>query len=85
MKKLIFILAAIFGLSLTVSACSTHDSRIEEPETERPDDSDTDSGVVGKTLIVYYSFTNNSHVIATELQKFFYNLSGGADGTTSIT
>lgn len=33
MKKLIFILAAIFGLSLTVSAC-THNGRIEEPETE---------------------------------------------------
>lgn len=72
MKKLIFILAAMFGLSLTVNACSTQDSRIEEPETERPDDSsdsDTNSGLVGKTLIVYYSFTNNSHVIATELQK----------------
>lgn len=72
MKKLIFILVAMYGLSLTVSACSTQDGRIEEPETERPDDSsdsDTNSGLVGKTLIVYYSFTNNSHVIAAELQK----------------
>lgn len=57
MKKLIFILAAIFGLSLTVSACSTHYNRTEEPETKRPNkpfDSDTDSGIMGKTLIVYY-------------------------------
>lgn len=72
MKKLIFILAAIFGLSLTVSACSTHDGRIEEPETEQPGESsgsDMDAGLTGKTLIVYYSFTNNSHVIAAELQK----------------
>lgn len=70
MKKLIFILAAMFGLSFTVCACSTNDSRIEE--TEQPDessDTDTDSGITGKTLIVYYSFTNNSHIIATELQK----------------
>lgn len=72
MKKLIFILAAMFGLCFTVSACSTNDNKIEEPETEQPGeptDPDTDSGIVGKTLIVYYSFTNNSHVIATELQK----------------
>ena len=72
MKKLIIILATMFGLNLTVSACSTHDSSIEKSETEQPgesSDSDTDSGVTGKTLIVYYSFTNNSHVIATELQK----------------
>lgn len=70
MKKLIFILAAMFGLSFTVCACSTNDSRIEE--TEQPDessDTDTDSGITGKTLIVYYSFTNNSHIIATELRK----------------
>lgn len=70
MKKLIFILTAMFGLSFTVCACSTHDNRIEE--TEQPDessDTDTDSGITGKTLIVYYSFTNNSHVIATELRK----------------
>lgn len=72
MKKLIFILVAIFGLSLTVSACSTHDGRIEESETEQPGESsgsDMDAGLTGKTLIVYYSFTNNSHVIAAELQK----------------
>lgn len=72
MKKLIFILVAIFGLGLTVSACSTHDGRIEEPETEQPGESsgsDMDAGLTGKTLIVYYSFTNNSHVIAAELQK----------------
>lgn len=72
MKKLIFILAAMFGLSFTVCACSTHDNKMEEPETEQPDessDTDTDSGITGKTLIVYYSFTNNSHIIATELQK----------------
>ena len=62
----------MFGLNLTVSACNTHDSRIEESETEQPgesSDSEMDSGVTGKTLIVYYSFTNNSHIIATELQK----------------
>lgn len=69
MKKLIFILAAMFGLSFTVCACSPNDSK---PETERPDEPsepDADSGITGKNLIVYYSFTNNSHMIATELQK----------------
>lgn len=72
MKKLIIILTTMFGLNLTVSACNTHDSRIEESETEQPgesSDSEMDSGVTGKALIVYYSFTNNSHIIATELQK----------------
>lgn len=72
MKKLIFILTALFGLNLTICAYSTHDSRIEEPKIKQSDesfDSDTDSVIVGKTLIVYYSFTNNSHVIATELRK----------------
>lgn len=72
MKKLAFILVAVFGLSLAVCACSTHDGKIEVPEKEQPGESsgsDKDSGLVGKTLIVYYSFTNNSHVIAVELQK----------------
>lgn len=72
MKKLIFILAAMFGLSFTVCACSPKDNKTEEPETERPDepsDPDADPGITGKTLIVYYSFTNNSHMIATELRK----------------
>ena len=74
MKKLKFILAAILGLSLTVCACTASDDEMEQPATERPDeptDSDSDStfGMAGSTLIVYYSFTNNSHIIATELRQ----------------
>ncbi|WP_167511755.1 hypothetical protein [Bacteroides sp.] len=44
MKKLIFILAAIFGLSFKVCACSTNDIRIEESETEQPDESSDPDG-----------------------------------------
>lgn len=64
MKKMTLILAVMLGLSLTVSACSPNDNKIDDPETERPE-----SGLTGKILVVYYSFTNNSHLIATELQK----------------
>lgn len=72
MKRLTFILAVLSGLNLTVSACSPSDNKPGTSETERPDESpstpDAESGLSGKILIVYYSFTNNSHLIATELQ-----------------
>lgn len=72
MKKLIFILAAMLGLNFSVCACCTNDNRVEEPEPGQPEqlsNPDSDPKISGKSLIVYYSFTNNSHVIATELQE----------------
>lgn len=72
MKRFVFTLAVMLGLSLTVSACNPNDNEPDASETERPDEStstpDAESGLTGKILIVYYSFTNNSHLIATELQ-----------------
>lgn len=38
----------------------------QDPEPGTPDNPDTPAS--GKTLIVYYSFTNNVHTIATDLQ-----------------
>ena len=71
MKRVTFILAVMLGLNLTVSACSPSDNKLDASETERSDEStstlDAESGLTGKILIVYYSFTNNSHLIATEL------------------
>ncbi len=83
MKKYLYLLFAAF-VAVGLSACSpddyeSNDPRTETPETpENPDDGnepenpgDPDNpnpNPVGKTLIVYYSFTNNIHTIATDLQ-----------------
>lgn len=69
MKKLLYLLCALFA-SIELNACSPddniiNDSPAETPET--PDDSGSDS-VTGKTLIVYYSFTNNVHTIVSDLR-----------------
>lgn len=80
MKKYLYLLFAAF-LAVGMSACSPDDNEPDEPGTEIPDTPDNpDDGKdpdnpdnptpnpVGKTLIVYYSFTNNVHTIAGDLQ-----------------
>ncbi len=40
----------------------------DEPENPGPDDPDNQDPATGKTLIVYYSFTNNVHTIVSDLR-----------------
>lgn len=67
MKKLICLMMLV-GLFLTVNACSKDNN---EPEMEQPESSETNSNNLGlgKTLIIYYSYTNNVNKIVTELRK----------------
>lgn len=81
MKKYFYLLFAAF-MAVGLGACSPDDYETNEPETvtpenpENPDDgNDPDNpddpdnpNPAGKTLIVYYSFTNNVHTIVTDLQ-----------------
>ena len=80
MKKLFYLLL-IAGLTFGFTACSDDEPATDDPQTEVPGDNDgddnddggDDSGtagdtVSGKTLIVYYSFTNNVHTIVSDLQ-----------------
>lgn len=81
MKKLFYFLL-IAGLTFGFTACSDDEPATDDPQTEVPGDNDgddnngggDDSGttagdpVSGKTLIVYYSFTNNVHTIVSDLQ-----------------
>lgn len=83
MKKYLYLLFAAF-VAVGLSACSPDDNEpngpgTETPETpenpddgnepENPEDPDNPNpNPAGKTLIVYYSFTNNIHTIATDLQ-----------------
>ena len=76
MKKLIY-LTMMLGLLLTFNACSSDDDEPNEPQTEQPDEPGTDpdepnnptpNPAMGKTLIVYYSFTNNVHTIVNDLR-----------------
>ena len=83
MKKFLYLLFAMF-ITVGLSACSPDDNGLDGPETEIPDTPENpDDGnepenpenpnnpnpnPTGKTLIVYYSFTNNGHTIVTDLQ-----------------
>lgn len=73
MKKLIY-LTMLLGILLAFNACSSND---DEPQMEQPDKPGTDpddpnnpdpNPATGKTLIVYYSFTNNVHTIVNDLR-----------------
>ena len=75
MKKLIYLMM-LLGMSLTLNACSSDDDESDKPQTEQPDEPNTDpdepnspdpNPTTGKTLIVYYSFTNNVHTIVNDL------------------
>lgn len=80
MKKLVSFMT-ILGLCATFSACrpddgATQDSETEQPEMPAPDpdnpdepgSSASDPTPAGKTLVVYYSFTNNVHTIVGDLR-----------------
>ena len=73
MKKLIY-LTMLLGILLAFNACSSND---DEPQMEQTDKPGTDpddpnnpdpNPATGKTLIVYYSFTNNVHTIVNDLR-----------------
>lgn len=80
MKK-IFYLLLIAGLTLGFTSCGEENPVPDDSQTENPSDGenneDGDEGtqdpdnpsLTGKTLIVYYSFTNNTHTIMTDLQS----------------
>ncbi|WP_418698169.1 flavodoxin [Bacteroides sp.] len=81
MKKFLYLLFATFVV-VGLSACSPDDNEPGGSQTEQPTpdpdptpdpepdpDPDPDPNpTTGKTLIVYYSFTNNVHTIVTDLQ-----------------
>lgn len=78
MKKYLYLLFAAF-VAVGLSACSPDDNEPDGSETEipatpeHPDDGNEpenpdNPNPTGKTLIVYYSFTNNIHTIATDLK-----------------
>ena len=73
MKKYLYLLFAIF-VAVGLSACSTDSNEPDGPQTEvptpTPDPGPTPDPdpATGKTLIVYYSFTNNVHTIVSDLQ-----------------
>ena len=63
MKKLLYI-SLILGLLLPFPACDKPEERPETPN----EDTDTPAAPGAKTLIAYYSFTNNVHTIVNELR-----------------
>ncbi len=81
MKKLFYLLfAMLMGIGLSSCATDNNDPPVEPPtETpENPDPTEPENpenpnegdnpGSGTKTMIVYYSFTNNIHTIVTDLQ-----------------
>ena len=74
MKKLLYLFLAMF-ITIGLNACSPDDNPIDDSDTEtpenpnpdEPDDPDTPEPTRGKTLIVYYSFTNNVHTVINDL------------------
>ena len=83
MKKYLYFLFAAF-VAVGLSACSPDEDEPYAPDTEvptptpdpdptpdpnpEPDPDPTPDPTAGKTLIVYYSFTNNVHTIVSDLQ-----------------
>lgn len=79
MKKLLYLLFAM-SVATGLNACSpnddpTNNSSTETPKTPDNPDPEPDptpnpdpDPTTGKTLIVYYSFTNNVHTIANDLR-----------------
>lgn len=62
-------------MTLGLMACGDNNSGTNGPSTETPseeeggdENEDPDTPSAGKTLIVYYSYTNNTHTIVTDLQ-----------------
>lgn len=79
MKKFLYLILATV-IAVGFNACSPDDGQVDEslteipenpnpdePENSDPDDPDNPEPAKGKTLVVYYSFTNNVHTIVTDL------------------
>lgn len=75
MKKFLYLILAMF-ITIGFTACSPDDDPIDNPTIETPDNPDDPDNpenpdptpTTGKTLIVYYSFTNNVHTIVGDLR-----------------
>ena len=67
MKKYLYLLFAVF-VAVGLSACSSDEDESYAPDTEVPTPTPDPDPTAGKTLIVYYSFTNNVHTIVSDLQ-----------------
>ena len=67
MKKYLYFLFADF-VAVGLSACSSDEDESYAPDTEVPTPTPDPDPTAGKTLIVYYSFTNNVHTIVSDLQ-----------------
>ena len=67
MKKYLYLLFAVF-VAVGLSACSPDEDEPYAPDTEVPTPTPDPDPTSGKTLIVYYSFTNNVHTIVSDLQ-----------------
>lgn len=67
MKKYLYFLFAAF-VAVGLSACSPDEDEPYAPDTEVPTPTPDPDPTAGKTLIVYYSFTNNVHTIVSDLQ-----------------
>lgn len=76
MKRLIYLMM-LLGISLTLNACSSDDDELDKTQTEQPDEPGTGPDEPNspdpnpdaeKTLIVYYSFTNNVHTVVNDLR-----------------
>lgn len=67
MKKYLYFLFAAF-VAVGLSACSSDEDESYAPDTEVPTPTPDPDPTSGKTLIVYYSFTNNVHTIVSDLQ-----------------
>ncbi len=67
MKKYLYFLFAAF-VAVGLSACPSDEDESYAPDTEVPTPTPDPDPTAGKTLIVYYSFTNNVHTIVSDLQ-----------------
>ncbi len=67
MKKYLYFLFAAF-VAVGLSACASDEDESYAPDTEVPTPTPDPDPTAGKTLIVYYSFTNNVHTIVSDLQ-----------------
>ena len=68
MKKYLYLLFATL-ITVGLNACSPDDNEPDNPQTETPETPDNPNPApTGKTLIVYYSYTNNVHSIINDLQ-----------------
>lgn len=69
MKKYLYLLLAAF-MAVGSGACSPDDNKPNDSQTEEPtpEPDPNPDPTTGKTLVVYYSFTNNVHTIVRDLQ-----------------